>query len=136
MFYQTVLQSVKNGVAVDVQGKRLTFIGYMQVQEGDTVWTDGSVIFGNVPPKGQSPPPIPMNGIPIAIIDENGDELKGKVVRIGTIRRYNIVTEDWFVNDDEFFQHGTDFIDNQKVIEAEIFKTQGGKELSVITEGL
>lgn len=136
MFYQTVLQSVKNGVAVDVQGKRLTFIGYMQVQEGDTVWTDGSVIFGNVPPKGQPPPPIPMSGIPIAIIDENGDELKGKVVQIGTIRRYNIVTEDWFVNDDEFFQHGTDFIDNQKVIEAEIFKTQGGKELSVVTEGL
>lgn len=103
MFYQTTLQSVKNGVAVDIQGKQLRFIGYLQVQAGDTVWTDGNVIFGNVPPKSTPNIAEPLKGVPVL-----GDDLRGYIKKSGNYRQKNIIEDNWIVNNSRHYKHGGD----------------------------
>ena len=102
MFYQTILKSVKDGLAVDVQGKQLRFVGYLPVQEGDSVWTDGTVIFGNAPPK--SLPNIAddlLSGVPVL-----GEELRGYVNKAGKYHKKNIAEDSWIINNNKIFRHG------------------------------
>lgn len=54
MFYRTQIKSVTTYGAIDMAGRPLSFIGYLPVKAGDWVYTDGTVIFGNVPPKGSA----------------------------------------------------------------------------------
>ena len=54
MFYATKIKEVAGDKAVDEQGKVLSFIGYLPVEVGDTVFTDGTIIFGNATPKGSA----------------------------------------------------------------------------------
>ena len=49
--YATTIKSARAGAAVDINGKTLAFIGRLPVQAGDTVYTDGKVIYGHVPIK-------------------------------------------------------------------------------------
>ena len=52
--YKTRIRSLYPGGAIDSSGKKLSFIGNLPVEEGDEVWTDGTVIFGNEHIKGES----------------------------------------------------------------------------------
>lgn len=136
MFYQTVLQSVEAGGAVDVQGKRLSFIGYLQVKEGDSVWTDGKFIFGNVPPKEKGFPAMTISGIPVAYVDYLNENFKGYCNSSGYFTsKENINADDWFVNDENNFKHGSEEIGGQKVIEAAICKNHGIINLYTVTDG-
>lgn len=133
MFYQTTLKWVGNGGAVDVQGKRLSFIGYLSVQAGDRVWTDGNVIFGNSPPRSTPNIAAMPKGIPV--VGECEEKIfKGYVTKIGGLRAKNIIADDWIVNDKKNFEHGGK-IDGQKVIEADIFENEQGSDLFVVTDG-
>ena len=48
MFYSTKIKSLGAGGAIDVNGRWLRFIGRLPVKEGDTVYTDGNVIFARI----------------------------------------------------------------------------------------
>lgn len=125
MFYQTVLQYVGNGGAIDVQGKRLSFIGYLQVQAGDSVWTDGKIIFGNVPPKGSSN--ILDDSLKVPIL---GDELCGYITKTGKYKKYPIAEEDteWTVNDKKNFEYGN----SENLLDAEISKFTDENEKNIL----
>lgn len=66
MFYRTQIKSVTTYGAIDMSGKSLSFIGYLPVKAGDWVYTNGKVIFGNVPSKGS---PVvfdeELSGVPV-----------------------------------------------------------------------
>lgn len=102
MFYQTTLQSVGDNCAVDVFGRSLKFIGYLPVQPGDIVWTDGNVIFGNVPPRSTAIDGI-IGGVPV-LGDNN---LRGYVTKNGKFRYFRIYDKDNnIINDNKYFRHG------------------------------
>lgn len=127
MFYATRIQSVGNGVAVDTSGKTLTFIGYLPVKAGDTVFTDGNVIFGNAPPKGDDAIFDERSGIPV-LGDEYSlstsdpkDELRGYFNKSGKFKEYEIKGDEWIVNDKKIYAHDDDESDDEsKIIDAEI----------------
>ena len=74
MYYQTRIRKIySGGGAIDVQGKKLSFIGNLPVQEGDIVWTDGNVIFGHA--NIGDTPLISINAGGIPVLD--GDTLQG-----------------------------------------------------------
>ena len=132
MYYQTKLKSVGNGGAIDVQGKRLSFISNLPVQAGDTVWTDGKVIFGHV--SIQDTPLIPIaanSGIPV--LDE--DTLCGYIKMNGNYKEYDIEQDDWIVNTDKTYKHGIEEYNGVKVIDAEINDDDGNEDLYTVTEG-
>ena len=52
MFYKTTVHSLVPGGVVDSRGKTLTFIGNKVARVGDTIWTDGRVVFGHTPARG------------------------------------------------------------------------------------
>lgn len=113
MFYATKIKSVLNGAAIDVNGKRLSFIGYLPVKAGDTVFTDGRVIFGNAPPKGSSAVFDLPSGIPVL-----ADDLQGYFTLNAIFKDYRIAGTDWIVNDKKKFGHGDVEIDSNKIIDA------------------
>lgn len=117
MFYATKIKTVGNGGAIDVQGKFLTFIGYLPVKAGDTVYTDGKVIFGNAPPKGAPAIFDVQSGIPVLASD-----LRGYVTPQGKFKTYRIAGSKWTTNDKKNYKHDTDSAD---IIDAEI-ATDGG----------
>lgn len=71
-YYKTQIKNVGTGYAIDISGKRLSFIGNYPCQAGDTVWTDGSVIFGNISNKSQNIIFDVQSGIPVL-----ADNLRG-----------------------------------------------------------
>lgn len=118
MFYATQIKSVGNGFAVDVQGKCLQFIGYLPVKSGDTVYTDGNVIFGNAPPKGAPVVFDEPSGIPVlADYDSQGDKLRGYFKLNGKYKNYRIAGDDWIINDKKIFSHDNG---EHNIIDAEI----------------
>lgn len=129
MFFATQLKSVTSNGAVDVQGRSLSFIGYLQVKAGDTVYTDGKVIFGNAPPKGAPAIFDEPSGVPVLgdnyFLGEQDDELRGYFTKSGKYKSYQIAGDDWIVNDDRNFKHDAD--DN--IIDVEI--SDGGELLAV-----
>ena len=121
MFYVTQIKSVGQSGVIDVQGRRLNFIGYLPVKAGDSVYTDGNVIFGNAPPKGA--PAIfdaPPSGIPVlGDEDSYGDELRGYFTINGKYKRFSIKGDDWITNDKKKYAH--DDGEDDDIIDAEIF---------------
>lgn len=128
MFYATQIKSIDTGGVIDTQGKRLTFIGYLPVKVGDTVYTDGSVIFGNAPPKGSPTVPDQPSGIPIS-----GDDLSCYFTRFGKYKKlYSIAKDDWIVNSKLKFTHGKNALYEVEIIDADI--TDDGGE-TIVTKG-
>lgn len=111
MFFATQLKSVNSNGAVDVQGRSLTFVGYLRVKAGDTVYTDGKFIFGNAPPKGAPAIFDEPSGIPVL-----GEELRGYFAKNGKYKSYQIAGDDWLVNDGKIFKHD----EGDNIIDAEI----------------
>lgn len=61
---QVVVRSVCVGGIVDDNGRFLKAIGNMPLQEGDTVWTDGRIVYGHRPVRPQVNLPTDLPGIP------------------------------------------------------------------------
>lgn len=112
MFYATKIQSIENGFAIDEQGKALRFIGYLPVKVGDTVYTDGNVIFGNAPPRGGVFIPDVSGGIPVI-----GSELRGYFTPQGKFKDFKIKGDKWLTNDKKVYAHEQG---NSDIIDAEI----------------
>lgn len=112
MFYRTQIKAVTDFGVVDMAGKKLRFVGYLPVKAGDWVFTDGTFIFGNVPPRG-SPATFGEDpaGVPVL-----GDDLRGYFSRNGSFKNYPVKQDNWLVNFDKKFAHGSE--DN--VIDAEL----------------
>ncbi len=115
MFYRTQIKSVTTYGAVDMAGRPLSFIGYLPVKAGDWVYTDGRVIFGNVPPRGSA---VTFSDEPSGVPVLGNEELSGYFSKSGRFKKYSIAQDDWIVNSDEKFAHGAEFIDETKVIDA------------------
>lgn len=111
-------------------GKKLRFMGYLPVKAGDWVFTDGTFIFGNVPPKG-SPAVISSepSGIPVlGDFDSQDKELRGYFTASGIYKRYAVAKDDWIVNSDKKFIHGSNTgSDGAEIIDAEIAFDKNGK---------
>lgn len=109
MFYSTTIKSVGYGGALDIYGNWLTFIGYLPVQVGDTVFTDGTVIFGNVPPRSSvTNIALEASGIPVLCAN-----LRGYFNKHGVFKSYSIAGELWIVNSNEIFAHDLSYDDNE-----------------------
>ena len=120
MFYSTTIKSIGYGGVLDIYGNWLTFIGYLPVQVGDTVFTDGNVIFGNVPPKSSvTNIALEASGVPVLAAN-----LRGYFNRHGVFKSYSIAGELWIVNSNEFFTHDLSYDDNE-IIDA--FISQSGQ---------
>ena len=130
MFYRTQIHSVTDFGAVDVAGKKLRFMGYLPIKAGDWVFTDGTYIFGNVPPRGSpatfgdDPPGVPVLGD----FDSQNNELRGYFTTNGIYKRFGIVKDDWIVNSDIKFAHGSNISkDDEKIIDAEFAENGDNK---------
>ena len=118
MFYATRIQSIENGFAIDEQGKSLRFIGYLPVKEGDTVYTDGNIIFGNATPRGGVFIPDVSGGIPvIGSVPVIGSELRGYFTPQGKFKAFKIKGDKWLTNDKKVYEHEQG---NSDIIDAEI----------------
>lgn len=127
MFFQTQLKTIGAGGAVDMQGRRLAFIGYLPCKAGDWVFTDGNIIFGNSPPKGSPTPATEQpSGIPVL-----SDDLRGYFTSRGKFKSYKIAGSDWIVNDEKIFAHDSDA---SNIIDAEIADDGGVYTVEKIIE--
>ena len=127
MYYQTRIQKICAGGAIDIQGRKLSFMGNLPVQAGDSVWTDGNVIFGHV--RTGDTPLISISQLKIPIL---GDTLRGYINQNGKYKEYDIIQDDWITNDTKIFKHGIKEYKNKNVIDAEI--AENGN-LYLATEG-
>lgn len=118
MFYSTTIKEVGYGGAIDIHGNWLTFIGYLPAQVGDTVFTDGNVIFGNVPPRSSvTNIALEASGIPVLC-----SNLRGYFNKRGVFKSYSIAGELWIANSDKNFAHDLSY-DNNEIIDAFISET-------------
>lgn len=129
MFFATQIKSLGNGGAIDMQGRKLIFIGYLPCQVGDWVYTDGNVIFGNAPPKGSPmifdvPKGVPVLGDTYLLSSEQ-EALRGYFTRNGKYKRYDVAIDDWIVNSEKKFLHGSETFDRQEIIDADIAEDGG-----------
>lgn len=134
MFYATTIKSIGNTGVVDTQGRYLSFIGNLPVKAGDTVYTDGKVIFGHAPPKGSPAIFDEPSGVPVLadenLTDEDNDELRGYFTKRGKYKRYSIKGDDWITNSEKKYSHDDDEEeDDEDIIDAEI--TEDGDEIIV-----
>ena len=102
MFFKTTIQATRAGYAFDTSGRRLSFIGNLPCQAGDTVWTDGKVIFGHIANKPQPITFDEQSGIP-AIFSQG----RGYFNSSGNFKKFPVVDDSWILNDDKFFKHNT-----------------------------
>ena len=101
-FYKTQISKIGAGFAVDTFGKKLIFVGNYPCQAGDYVWTDGTVIFGNISNKTQTVFWDEIkNGIPVLAGD-----LRGFFDDSGKFFKYNVFQDYWIINNSKFFKHG------------------------------
>jgi len=129
MYYQTQVKKICDGGGViDTQGQKLSFMGNLPVKIGDTIWTDGKVIFGHVTIHN-TPLTIMSSGIPVLGYGEFRGYLKPTT---GDYKESKIVRDDWIVNNDKKFFHGKEKINGQKIIDAEI--SEDG-DLYTVAEG-
>ena len=125
MFYSTQIKSVGYGGAYDVSGKWLTFIGYLPVKVGDTVFTDGNIIFGNATPKGSALNFFFENkSIPVLGVDR-----RGYFTLLGGFMSYPIAGVDWIVNSQKYYAHDL----SEDIIDAEISFDSDGEADGVFT---
>lgn len=133
MFYATKIKVVSGDKAIDEQGKVLSFVGYLPVSAGDTVFTDGTVIFGCAKVKGgygtidEQPAVIPV----LAEQKFNSNEnLRGYFTKSGAYKKSNVAGQDWIANGKKLYAHD---IDEGKIIDAEISCDENKKENGVFT---
>lgn len=125
MFYATIVNEIGDRGIIDAQGKRLAFIGNLPVQIGDIVFTDGNVIFGNVPRRGSINYFIEkQRGIPVLGVD-----LRGYFTLLGGFKSYLIAGEDWIVNSQKYYAHDV----REDIIDAEISLDYDGEADGVLT---
>ena len=75
---QVVVRSVGVGGVVDDNGRSLRVIGNMPIKPGDTVWTDGRIVYGHRPIRPSVKPPILFAaGVPFAYYDNQGGAVQG-----------------------------------------------------------
>ena len=126
MFYATKIKEVSGGKAIDEQGKVLSFIGYLPVEVNDTVFTDGTVIFGNAKVKGgHNFSGEIASGIPVI-----SEKMKGYFKPNGNYKKTYIAGKKWLVNAKKTYSHDTD---EKEIIDAEIAHDNSGKENGVFT---
>ena len=114
--YQTVLRSVNGYTAIGANGERLQFVGNWYGRAGDTVWTDGNIIFGHSPLRASSTMMVlPNIGIPVLC-----DNLRGYFSPAGTWSAYDIAQKDWIVNNENTFFGGSAEYDSATVLDVEI----------------
>lgn len=119
MYYPTIIRSVGAGTAVDVQGKTLRLIGNLPCEEGDTVWTDGKVIFGNVTRRGTPLLDDTPRGIPV-VADNIYDTTCGYFKRDGNFKNKQIAKGNWVTNSKRIYRHG-----ENDILDAEISTDNG-----------
>ena len=117
--YQTVLRSVNGYTAIGANGEKLQFVGNWYGKAGDTVWTDGNIIFGHSPLRASSTMMVlPANiGIPVLC-----DNLRGYFSLTGAWNSYDVAQQDWIVNNENTFYGGSVEYDGATVLDAEISK--------------
>ena len=117
--YQTVLRSVNGYTAIGANGEKLQFVGNWYGSAGDTVWTDGNIIFGHSPLRASSTLMIlPANsGIPVLC-----DNLRGYFSPAGAWNSYDVAQKDWIINNENDFQGGSAEYNGATVLDAEISK--------------
>ena len=122
MFYSTTIKSVGSGGVIDAQGRYLSFIGDLPVKEGDTVFTDGKVIFGHAPPKGSPAVFDQPSGIPVLGVEDSSDEneLRGYFTMQGNFKRFRIAGDEWIANDKKIYAHEDDDTANLEFNERKI----------------
>ena len=115
--YQTILRNVYGGMAIGANGERLQFIGNFPAKAGDSVWTDGNIIFGHIPQKASSIPYIPIakSGIPVLLDDRQGYFSTG-----GSWVDFPIAQYDWIVNNQKVFFGGAKEEDYQLTLDAAV----------------
>lgn len=67
---QVTVQSVGIGGVVDENGRSLKVIGNMPIQPGDTVWTDGRIVYGHRPVRPNVKPFVREGGVPFFLGDD------------------------------------------------------------------
>lgn len=75
---QVRVHSVGLGGIVDENGRHLIPIGNLQIKEGDTVWTDGRVVYGHVPIRPTVNLPNDSPGIPYSCEGQHSGALSDK----------------------------------------------------------
>lgn len=121
MFYGTTIQSLKKGKIVDEHGTLLHKIADMKLAVGDTAWTDGNVIFGEVF-EGTQLTGFLRSGVPV--LGERADEkIRGYVKRNGEYKKYPIAEGTWIVNDIRMYFHS----DSENYLDAEIAISDGSE---------
>ena len=131
MFYKTQIKSVTSSGVIDMTGRSLRFIGYLPVKAGDTVFTDGTFVFGNAPPKGAPAIFDEPSGIPVlGDFDSQGNELRGYVTMQGKYKKYKIKGDEWLVNDKNIYIHDNG---ETNIIDAEIALDENGRETGIYT---
>lgn len=128
MFYRTQIKSMSAGCITDEKGKTLFLTGNLPCQIGDYVWTDGNFVFGHMPIRGT--PLIFGEGSGIPVLG-GSDSLRGYFNKKGNFKRYNVADDNWLVNSDSVFKHGsTDLFD------AEISKNSSLFSISATNDGV
>lgn len=125
MYYQTKIQSVSGGRVVDVQGRVLRTIGNFPCQAGQSVWTDGRVIFGHV---FEDTGLIQFNqrGIPVV-----AGVATGYFDRSGKFRRKKIAEDNWVVNDQANYKHCDTNAVDAEISGDNVFKIEVGDDNGV-----
>lgn len=117
---QVVIQSVGVGGVIDNNGRNLRVIGNIPIQPGDTVWTDGRIVYGHRPVRPNVKPQTQKSGIPFFCIDKNRQggyiTANGNVKIIDNVSTFNYL-HTWLYTDPDkvyyeyFYKQGvgTDF---------------------------
>lgn len=140
MFYATKIAEIKGEYAIDTRGAILRFIGYLPVQAGDMVFTDGTVIFGNVKVKGgYDTYEEGVSGIPVlgglyllnnSVYTHDVENLQGFFRKNGKYKKYAVAGVNWIVNGKRKYFHD---IDGGIILDAEISRHESGIENGIYT---
>ena len=118
-YFMTKIKSIGNGTATDTGGRILKFIGNLPCAAGDTVWTDGKVIFGNMTRKDTSLLDDTPSGIPV-VADNIYDTTRGYFKRSGIFKKMQIAEGNWVTNSKKIYGHG-----ENDILDAEISTDNG-----------
>lgn len=117
---QVVVRSVGVGCVVDDNGRSLRVIGNMPIKDGDTIWTDGRIVYGHRPTRPNVKPMIEAKGTPVLSSKLNGyieEDGRYKSKDWGVENR----TDNYFINNERiiFENAGTNYTD-MIVLDAEV----------------
>ena len=124
--YQTVLRSVNGYTAIGANGEKLQFVGNWYGSAGDTVWTDGNIIFGHSPLRASSTMMTLSSNSGIPVLCEN---LCGYFSSTGTWSAYDVAQYDWIVNNENYFFSSSDSTVKDAIVSAkgDLYLVSGGE---------